>query len=113
MPLSSQEVDKRHEELLEWLRLEWPYQRSKFALEQEESNTSALTDMTRMDAWKGAIDNYYHQAMLLGVQNTKGRQRLAKACATLLAEVVFVTAMLGDLPEPGHSSTDDLVEWIR
>lgn len=107
--------DAYHSRVLEWLRLEWPYQTSKFTEESELERTATLKSGTPLkdDAWKQAIDNYYLQAMLIGVDNSKGRQRLAKALATMVAELTFVLAEFGDLPEPGHSSTDDLVEpWL-
>lgn len=103
----------KHADLLEWFRLEWAYQLEKFDREHDVAHTRALLDTTRPDEWKGYIDNYYQQAMLLGIQNPRGRQRLAKAVATMIAELFQVTEMFGDLPEPGHSSTDDLVEWKR
>lgn len=72
----------------------------------------ALGQLPPTDLWKEAIDNYYHQGVTVyTLDETRGRQRLAKALATMVAELTFVMDGFGDLPEPGHSSTEDLVEW--
>ena len=106
--------DRRHHQIIEWLRLEWPYQRSKFSEQSEQDRTSTVAPGQPLDddAWKQAIDNYYLQGMLIGVDEVRGRQRVAKALATLVAELVFVTEQYGDLPEPGHSSSEDTRKWL-
>lgn len=99
-------VDQRHYQLIEWLRLEWPYQQSKFKSmgEDEPARTP--------EVGLGHAANYRTQALLMGLDSERGRQRLAKAIATEIAVLTYACKDFGDLPEPGHSSSEDTRKWI-
>ena len=98
-------VNMAHQRLLEWLRLEWPYQQEKFlSMGQAEPARTPEVGL-------GHAANYRHQGVnVFGLQEIRGRQRLAKAIATEIAVLVYAMEQYGDLPEPGHSSTEDIVE---
>lgn len=56
--------------------------------------------------------NYIHQgANVFTLETDKGRQRFAKGIATMIAILSHSMVKHGNLPEPGHSSTEDLQEW--
>lgn len=102
------QFDERHAEIMDWLTLEWPYQQSKFR-EMGESEPARTPEVGL-----GHAQNYRHQGVnVYGLNEVRGRQRLAKAIATEIAVLVYAMEKYGDLPEPGHSSTEDVIEWSR
>lgn len=100
-------LENHHKHLLEWLDLEWAYQRTKFP--DPATEPAADIDPT---VGLGHATNYWHQGInVFGLDTLQGRQRAAKALATEVAVLVFAMQRHGDLPQPGMSSSDGAVEW--
>jgi hypothetical protein len=63
--------------------------------------------------WMVFLGNYLKRAELFGLDTPKGRQALGKAIVTMIHALETAVEYLGPMPEPGHSSSDELEIWRR
>ncbi len=89
----------------EWLEAEWGYQMTKFTLDEIDATTRAGED-----DWSWRLNQYLHRAQLLGLENSMGRQALAKYVATAVGMLDSVQRVHGPLPAPGVPS-GEISEW--
>jgi hypothetical protein len=93
-------------EIFAWLRSERFYQIAKFGIAQDDTHTRQGIDYDGW--WWRQLTNYYHRALILGINSPQGRQALAKFIATGCGLLESVVRVHGALPAPGVPSGENI-----
>lgn len=86
-----------------WLVKEHAYQVRKFGTSLDDDHTASGA-LAPDGWWSRQLNNYYHRARILGLENLVGRQALAKYVATACGLLESVIRVHGELPPPGVPS---------
>jgi hypothetical protein len=87
---------------VDWLSNERCYQLNKFGIELDDVHTKAGIGPETW--WWNQLHNYLYRAHVLGLDNVRGRQALAKFVATGMGLLESTVRVYGDLPAPGLTS---------
>lgn len=96
-----------HTQVLDWLDEERVYTLEKFGTDKDRFHVEEFVAREHPidnEWWTMQLDNYYHRAHVLGIDNPNGRQALAKFVATAVGMLAATVQVYGPLPEPGVPS---------
>lgn len=99
-------VDRASAEVFSWLRGERAYQVVKFGPDQDDRHTREGLGYDGW--WWRQLTNYYHRALVLGLETPVGRQALAKFVATACGLLESAVRQYGTLPPPGVPSGQNI-----